>query len=78
MVSTSISKCGAYVKGNRDASDLTATFGGCFRANGISHQEDFGTAGKGSPARPLRTRPATKSVKGTMSSPTLARSRALM
>jgi hypothetical protein len=43
-----------------------------------SHHEDFGTVGNGSPARPLRTWPARNSAKGTMSSPTLARSRALI
>ena len=49
------------------------------RASGCAvDQEDFGTAGNGSPASPLRTRPAMKSEKGTMSSPTLARSRAFM
>ena len=42
----------------------------------VSHEEAFGTGGSGSPASPFLTKPARKSVKGTMSSPTLAFSRA--
>src|ERR1035441_1044507 len=38
----------------------------------------FGTAGSGSPASPRLTRPARKSAKGTIFSPTLACSRASM
>ena len=48
------------------------------RLHGDSCQVDFGTGGGGSPARALRTSDAMKSVKGSMSSPTLARSRAVM
>ena len=40
------------------------------------HQEDFGTCSSDSPASPFLTSPASKSAKGTMSSPTLAFSRA--
>jgi hypothetical protein len=40
------------------------------------HQEDFGTFGSDSPASPFLTSLASKSAKGTMSSPTLAFSRA--
>src|SRR5208337_2365839 len=48
----------------------------CHLALKGSHEEAFGTAGNGSPANPLRTSPARNFVNGTISSPTLAFSRA--
>jgi len=46
--------------------------------NESGYLEDFGTVGIGSPANPFLTSPARKSANGTISSPTLAFSRAPM
>jgi hypothetical protein len=65
--STSMNKPpGARSRGKRRGGyglDKHLRLQGRCKGQSVSHQEDFGTAGKGSPARPLRTRPARKSVK---------------
>jgi len=48
------------------------------RSSCSNHDYVFGTAGSGSPASPLLTRPDRKSAKGAISSSTLAFSRASM